>query len=147
MNLAIEQARAAEGWGDVPIGAVIVRDDTVIVSAGNRRAADCDPVAHAELLAIRAAAEAVGDWRLNDCRLYVTLEPCLMCAGAIVLARVGEVIYGATDPKAGAVASLYQVLSDRCLNHRPSIVGGVLAGPCGMLLTDFFRAQRRLGKK
>lgn len=147
MHEAIEQARLAEGWSDVPIGAVIVRHGSVIAAAGNRRAVDSDPTAHAELLAIRAAAEAIGDWRLSDCELYVTLEPCLMCAGAIVLARLSTVVYGAADPKAGAVESLYRVLSDDRLNHRPEVVGGVLAGPCGAMLTEFFRAQRRLGKK
>ncbi len=147
MPLAIAEAEAAGARGDVPIGAVVVREGEVIAAAGNRRVADADPVAHAELLAIRAAAAAVGDWRLNDCRLYVTLEPCVMCAGAIVLARVGEVVYGAADPKAGAVESLYRVLDDPRLNHRPGVRGGVLADRCGALLREFFGAQRRLGKK
>lgn len=147
MRLAIEQARLAEGWGDVPIGAVVVRAGEVVAATGNRRAADRDPVAHAELLAIRAAARRLGDWRLSECALYVTLEPCAMCAGAIVLARVGTVVYGAADPKAGAVASLYQLLADERLNHRPEVVAGVLADECSLLLTEFFRAQRRLGKK
>ena len=147
MQLAIEQARAARRWGDVPIGAVIVIDDQVIAAAGNRRAADTDPTAHAELLAIRRAAEAIGDWRLIDCRLYVTLEPCIMCAGAIVLSRLPVVVYGAADPKAGAVESLYTLLADPRLNHRPDVRGGVLADECGDLLRVFFAAQRRLGKK
>lgn len=147
MRLAIEQARLAEGWGDVPIGAVVVRAGEVVSAAGNRRAADRDPVAHAELLAIRAAAQRLGDWRLNECALYVTLEPCAMCAGAIVLARVDTVVYGAADPKAGAVASLYQLLADERLNHRPEVIAGVLGDECSTLLTEFFRTQRRLGKK
>ncbi len=147
MQLAIEQARAARRWGDVPIGAVIVVGDQVIAAAGNRRVADTDPTAHAELLAIRRAAEAIGDWRLIDCRLYVTLEPCIMCAGAIVLSRLPVVVYGAADPKAGAVESLYTLLADPRLNHRPDVRGGVLADECGDLLRDFFAAQRRLGKK
>jgi len=147
MHLALEQARAAGRWGDVPIGAAIIRDGDVIAAAGNRRAVDNDPVAHAELLAIRAAAAATGDWRLTGCTLYVTLEPCIMCAGAIVLARLDTVVYGAADPKAGAVESLYALLGDTRLNHQPQVIGGVLATPCGQLLTDFFRHQRSLGKK
>lgn len=148
MRLAIEQARTAANWGDVPIGAVIVQAGVgVIAAAGNRRAVDRDPVAHAELLAIRAAAAAIGDWRLTDCTLYVTLEPCIMCAGAIILARLPRVVYGATDPKAGAAGSVYPVLLEDRLNHRAELVPGVLADECGQLLTDFFRAQRRLGKK
>ena len=115
--------------------------------AATRRAVDGDPTAHAEMLVIRAAAAEVGDWRLSDCELYVTLEPCTMCAGAIVLARLARVIYGAADPKAGAVESLYQVLSDGRFNHRPAVVGGVLAEECGALLTEFFRARRRMGEK
>ncbi|MEZ6113001.1 MAG: nucleoside deaminase [Pirellulaceae bacterium] len=106
-----------------------------------------DPTAHAEMLAITQAAEAVGDWRLEGCTLYVTLEPCPMCAGAILQARIPRVVYGATDPKAGAVESLFQLLEDRRLNHRAEVTSGVLAGPCGEILTEFFRAQRRLGKK
>jgi tRNA(adenine34) deaminase len=147
MRLAIEQAQAAAAWGDVPIGAVIVQGGRVVAGAGNRRAVDRDPVAHAELLAIRAAAAAVGDWRLTECTLYVTLEPCIMCAGAIILARLGQVVYGADDPKAGAAGSVYSVLLENRLNHQARIVPGVLADECGRLLTDFFRAQRKLGKK
>lgn len=147
MRLAIEQAQRAAQWGDVPIGAVIVREGQVVAAAGNRRAVDADPVAHAELLAIRAAAGAIGDWRLTDCTLYVTLEPCVMCAGAIVLARIGRVVYGAPDLKAGAAGSVYGILLEDRLNHRAELLGGVLADECGQLLTDFFQAQRRLGKK
>jgi tRNA(adenine34) deaminase len=147
MGLAIEQARLAEGWGDVPIGAVIVRSEEVLSAAGNRRAADADPTAHAELLAIRAAARSAGDWRLSDCEMYVTLEPCVMCAGAIVLSRLARVVYGAADPKAGAARSLYRLLEDPRLNHRPAVAAGVLAEECGRMLTAFFQARRRLGKK
>lgn len=147
MRLAIAQARAAQDWGDVPIGAVVVQGDAVISAAGNRRALDGDPTAHAEMLAIRAAAATLGDWRLEGCELFVTLEPCVMCAGAIVLARLPRLVYGAGDPKAGAVHSLYSILADPRLNHRPEVVAGVLAEECGQLLSEFFRAQRRLGKK
>jgi len=147
MTLALQQARAARQWGDVPIGAVIVRDGAVIAAAGNRRVVDSDPTAHAELSAIRAAAEAVGDWRLTGCELYVTLEPCIMCAGAIVLARLDTVVYGAADPRAGAVESLYSILADTRLNHQPEVVAGVLADECGRLLREFFAHQRSLGKK
>jgi len=147
MREALAEARRAEAAGDVPIGAVIVRAGRIIARAGNRRTADNDPVAHAELLAIRAAAAAVGDWRLTGCTLYVTLEPCVMCAGAIILARLDAVVYGAADPKAGAVETLYHLLADPRLNHRPDVLGGILAGDCAALLTDFFRRQRAMGKK
>jgi tRNA(adenine34) deaminase len=149
MDAAIAQALAAKHEGDVPIGAVVVRDDDgeIIASAHNRRIIDADPTAHAEMLAIRAAAEAIGDWRLGGCTMVVTLEPCCMCAGAIVLARMGRVVYGASDPKAGAVDTLYQLCSDPRLNHRLEVVAGVQAAKCGQLLTDFFRAQRAAGKK
>jgi tRNA(adenine34) deaminase len=147
MEAAIEQARLAVELDEVPIGAVVVRDGRILAAAHNRRRLDADPTAHAEMLAIRAAAEAVGDWRLTGCSLAVTLEPCAMCAGAIVLARLDRVIYGAADPKAGAVQSLYPLLSDTRLNHQPEVVAGVRAETCGRLLTDFFRAQRARGKK
>jgi tRNA(adenine34) deaminase len=149
MAAAIEQALAARDASDVPIGAVIVRDadGEIIAAAHNRRIIDSDPTAHAEMLAIRAAAEAIGDWRLSGCTMVVTLEPCCMCAGAIVLARMDRVVYGAADPKAGAVDTLYQLCSDPRLNHRLDIVAGVQAAKCGGLLTDFFRAQRAAGKK
>ena len=148
MAAAIEQALAARRAGDVPIGAVIANDDgEIIASAHNRRIIDADPTAHAEMLAIRAAASAVGAWRLGGCTMVVTLEPCCMCAGAIVLARMDRVVYGASDPKAGAVDTLYQLCSDPRLNHRLEIVAGVEAAKCGQLLTDFFRAQREAGKK
>jgi tRNA(adenine34) deaminase len=147
MQRAIDQARHAEQLGDVPIGAVIVRERQVLAEACNRRIIDGDPTAHAEMLAIRRAASALGDWRLTGCSLYVTLEPCPMCAGAIVLARLDEVVYGATDPKAGAVDTLYDILRDDRLNHRAEVTGGVMAETCGRLLTEFFRRQRAMGKK
>src|SRR5262249_16420342 len=128
------------------IGAVIVHGDRVIAAAHNQREQLRDPTAHAEMVAITQAAETLGSWRLIDCTLYVTLEPCPMCAGAIVQARIPLVVYGAADPKAGAVATLYQLLSDRRLNHQAQIVAGVLAAPCGELLTRFFESQRKIGK-
>lgn len=145
--MALAEAQAAEGEEEVPIGAIIVRDDEVIASAHNQREQLHDPTAHAEMIAITQAAEAIGDWRLEQCTLYVTLEPCCMCAGAILQARIPRVVYGATDPKAGAVQTLYHLLNDERLNHRCEVIGGVLAGPCGEILTKFFRSQRALGKK
>ncbi|MCD4824491.1 MAG: tRNA adenosine(34) deaminase TadA [Phycisphaerae bacterium] len=147
MAEALAQARLAAELDEVPIGAVVARDGVVIAAAHNRRMLDNDPTAHAEILAIRAAAEAIGDWRLSGCVLAVTLEPCCMCAGAIVLARLDEVIYGATDPKAGAVDTLYQICNDPRLNHRVEVTAGVMADECGQILTDFFKAQRAKGKK
>jgi tRNA(adenine34) deaminase len=143
MQLALREARAAEAHGDVPIGAVVVRDGEVIAARHNERELTGDPTAHAEVLAIRAAAEVVGHWRLLDCTLYVTLEPCVMCAGAIVNSRIGRVVYAATDPKAGAVASLYEVCSDQRLNHRPPVEGGLCAQEAGDLLRNFFASRRR----
>ena len=142
MHLALAQARAAAEHGDVPIGAVVVRDGVVIAARHNERELTGDPTAHAEVLAIRDAAALVGHWRLLDCTLYVTLETCVMCPGALVNARIGRVVYGATDPKAGAVASLYEVCADVRLNHRPPVEGGVLADQCGQLLKAFFAARR-----
>jgi len=142
MELALRQAREAAVLGEAPIGAVLVYDGEVVAEAHNRRETDRDPVAHAELLAIRQAAQRLGRWRLSGCTLYVTLEPCLMCAGALVLARLDRLVYGAADPKAGAVVSLYRVLEDERLNHRVEVTGGVLAERCGALLSDFFRARR-----
>lgn len=142
MELALEQARLAASHGDVPIGAVIVRDGKVIAAAGNRREADLDPTAHAEILAIRQAAAKLGGWRLPGTSLFVTLEPCAMCAGAIVLARIPRVVFGAGDPKAGAAGSVLDVLGESALNHRPEVLGGVLADECGALLTSFFAARR-----
>ena len=147
MQLALQQAAQAQEAGEVPVGAVIVHREHLIAAAFNQREQLRDPTAHAEMLAITQAAAARNDWRLNDCVLYVTLEPCPMCAGAIVQARIPLVVYGAADPKAGAVQSLYQILSDARLNHRCEVVSGILADQCGLLLTHFFRRQRELGKK
>ena len=142
MLLAIERARAAEDHGDVPIGAVLARGEEVLGAAGNERELRADPTAHAEILAIRAAAEALGGWRLPETTLYVTLEPCAMCAGAIVLARIPQVVYGAPDPKAGAAGSVLNVLAEPALNHRPEVTGGVLEPECAALLRDFFSSRR-----
>ncbi len=147
MQLALAEAEQALREAEVPIGAVIVHDDRVIAAAHNQREQLHDPTAHAEMIAITQAAEALGSWRLADCTLYATLEPCPMCAGAIVQARIPVVVYGATDPKAGAVQSLFRLLDDSRLNHRCTIVSGVSAEPCGAILTRFFEQQRRLGKK
>ena len=147
MRLAFAQAEAALAENEVPVGAVIVREGNVIAAAHNQREQLRDPTAHAEMIAITQAAESLGSWRLEGCTLYVTLEPCPMCAGAILQARLPRVVYAATDPKAGAVDTLYRLLSDARLNHTCQTVAGVLAEPCGRLLTQFFQAQRRLGKK
>jgi tRNA(adenine34) deaminase len=147
MQLALEEARQAMSEEEVPVGAVIVCEDRVVARAHNQREQLQDPTAHAEMIAITQAAASVGSWRLDGCVLYVTLEPCPMCAGAILQARVATVVYGAADPKAGAVHSLYRLLEDSRLNHRAEVVPGVLAGPCGEILTQFFQNQRRLGKK
>jgi tRNA(adenine34) deaminase len=142
MALALERAREAEGHGDVPIGAVIARGEEVLASAGNERELRRDPTAHAEILAIRAAAEALGGWRLSDTTLYVTLEPCAMCAGAIVLARIPAVVYAALDPKAGAAGSVLDVLAEPALNHRPEVTAGVLETESATLLRNFFARRR-----
>lgn len=143
----IEAGRALE-VDEIPIGAVIAGPDgQILARAHNRRHVDNDPTAHAELLAIRQAAEALGDWRLEHCTLAVTLEPCPMCAGAIVLARIPTLIYGAADPKGGAVHTLYQLCTDERLNHRVEVLAGIQAEACGKILTDFFGAQRAKGKK
>ena len=147
MRMALVEAEAARAEDEAPVGAVIVHEDRVIASAHNQREQLHDPTAHAEMIAITQAAEALQSWRLEGCVLYVTLEPCPMCAGAIVQARIPTVVYGATDPKGGAVHSLYELLSDRRLNHQSQIVSGVLLEPCGRILTEFFQAKRRLGKK
>ncbi|MFF9122357.1 tRNA adenosine(34) deaminase TadA [Streptomyces sp. NPDC014889] len=143
MRLALDEARRAVPGGDVPVGAVLLADDgTTVLGVGhNEREATGDPTAHAEVLAIRRAAARTGQWRLSGCTLVVTLEPCTMCAGAIVLSRVDRVVYGARDEKAGAAGSLWDVVRDRRLNHRPEVVEGVLAGECAALLTDFFRGR------
>jgi tRNA(adenine34) deaminase len=143
MQRALAEARAALAHGDVPVGAVVVRDGQVIAAAHNERELTGDPTAHAEVLAMRAAAAVVGHWRLDECTLYVTLEPCAMCAGAVVNARVARLVFGATDPKAGAVRSLYEVADDPRLNHRAVIESGLMADEAGALLKDFFAARRR----
>jgi tRNA(adenine34) deaminase len=142
MGLALECAREAERHGDVPIGAVLAREGEPLATAGNERELRRDPTAHAEILAIRAAAEALGGWRLPDTALYVTLEPCAMCAGAIVLARIPTVVFGAPDPKGGAAGSVLDVLGEPALNHRPRVIGGVLEAECAALLRDFFAGRR-----
>jgi tRNA(adenine34) deaminase len=147
MGRALELAAQAAAEDEVPVGAVIIRQGRMIGGAYNQREMLHDPTAHAEMLAITQAAEAVGDWRLEECTLYVTLEPCPMCAGAILQARIPRVVYGATDLKAGAVDSLFRLLDDSRLNHRASVTGGVLADRSGMLLSEFFRGKRALGKK
>ena len=142
MRLALREAQRAPAHEDVPIGAVLIREGEVLAGAHNERELRADPTAHAEILALRDGARALGSWRLLDCTLYVTLEPCAMCAGAIVLARVPRVVFGATDPKAGAAGSVLDVLSEPRLNHRPEVISGVLAPDCGQLLSGFFAARR-----
>ena len=143
MRLALAEASAALETGDVPVGAVVVRDGEVIATGRNERELHEDPTAHAELLAIRRAAQATGDRHLTDCTLVVTLEPCVMCAGAIVAARIPTVVFGAWDEKAGAAGSLYDVLRDRRLNHRVEVYAGVEADAASRLLLDFFEDPRR----
>ena len=149
MQLALEEARRAMSAGEVPIGCVIVHDPTqrVIGRGHNRRETDEDPTAHAEIVAMRQAATALGHWRLLDCTMYVTLEPCPMCAGALLNARLPRLVYGCDDPKAGAVRSLFTLLEDPRLNHRVQVTAGVLAEECAEPLRAFFRQQRALGKK
>jgi tRNA(adenine34) deaminase len=142
MQLALAEAEAAAAHDDVPIGAVVVRDGELLARDHNRRELDQDPTAHAELLALRAAAAATGRWRLDGCTLYVTLEPCTMCAGALVLARLATVVFAADDPKAGAVGALYDIPRDPRLNHTVEVVRGVEADPAAALLKGFF-AERR----
>ena len=142
MRLALREAEQAPAHGDVPVGAVIVREGEVAASGHNERELRHDPTAHAELLAIREAARALGGWRLLDCVLYVTLEPCAMCAGAIVLSRLPRVIYGASDPKAGAAGSVLDVLAEPRLTHRPEVAAGLLAEESSVLLRDFFGSRR-----
>ena len=147
MRLALAEAERALTEEEVPVGALIVQGERVIAAAHNQREALHDPTAHAEMIAITQAAAHVGDWRLEGCTLYVTLEPCIMCCGAILHARLPTVVYGATDPKAGAAGSLFHLLDDKRLNHRCQVIPGILAAPSGEILTRFFQAQRRLGKK
>jgi tRNA(adenine34) deaminase len=142
MDMAIDEARAAGQRGEVPVGCVVVRDGEVIARAGNRTLADCDPTAHAELLAIRSAASFLGSERLNACDLYVTLEPCAMCAGAVSFARIRRLYYGAADPKGGAVDHGVQFFSSPTCHHRPEIYGGLAAAEASVLLKDFFKERR-----
>jgi tRNA(adenine34) deaminase len=142
MRLALREATLALEHDDVPVGAVIVRQGEVLAAAHNERELRADPTAHAELLALRAAARAVGSWRVLESVLYVTLEPCAMCAGAIVLARIPRVIFGTTDPKAGAAGSVLDVLAEPRLNHRPQVQGGLLADECAAVLRAFFAGRR-----
>ena len=146
MRRALRAAALASGWGDVPVGAVVLdAAGTVLAEAANEREHTGDPTAHAEILALRRAARVAGGRRLDGCTLVVTLEPCTMCAGALVLARVARLVYGAIDPKAGAVGSLWDVVRDRRLNSRPEVVAGLLADECAALLRDFFAARRSSG--
>jgi tRNA(adenine34) deaminase len=146
MRLALEQAEVAQAADEVPIGAIIVHEGRVLAAGRNEREGLRDPTAHAEMIAITQAAAAIGNWRLAGCTLYVTLEPCPMCAGAIVLARIPRVVYGAADPKAGAVRSLFTLLEDTRLNHRCEVVEGVLGERCGSILSEFFQ-RRRLDRR
>ena len=143
MRAALREARESLARDEVPVGCVIVHDGSIVGRGHNPAEALQDATAHAEILAIGAASNALGSWRLSDCTLYVTLEPCAMCAGAIVLARLGRLVYGATDPKAGACGSVLDVIGERRLNHRVPVTHGVLAGDCGELLREFFRRKRK----
>jgi tRNA(adenine34) deaminase len=144
MRRALELAAQAGNIGEVPVGALVVHENQIISEAYNERESKPSALAHAELTVLADACAKLKRWRLTDCTLYVTLEPCVMCAGALVQARVSRVVYGARDPKAGAVESLYQVLSDTRLNHRPQVTGGVLSEECGKILSDFFRERRAI---
>ncbi len=142
MRHALALARRAAVTGEVPVGALVVRDGVVLGEGWNQPIGRCDPTAHAEIQALRAAAERVGNYRLTGATLYVTLEPCAMCAGAMLHARIARLVYGADDPRAGAVSSVFEILGDRRLNHRVPAEGGMLAAECGALLQEFFRARR-----
>jgi tRNA(adenine34) deaminase len=142
MRVALQEAERAAGWGDVPIGSVVTRGDQVLARAGNQRERLADPTAHAEILALREAAAAVGSWRLAGCTMYLTLEPCAMCAGAIVLARVDRLVFGASDPKAGFAGSLGDLVRDPRLNHRVEVTSGVLTDECADVLREFFAGRR-----
>jgi len=146
MRRALDQARLAADAGEVPVGAVVYQGDRVLAQAHNLREANGDPTAHAEVLALRAAAKTLGVWRLVGCAIAVTLEPCPMCAGALVNARIDKLVYGTVDPKMGCVDTLHQLCTDPRFNHRVQVIAGVLAQPCGQLLSDFFQ-QRRIAKK
>jgi len=147
MRQALEEARAAAAIGEVPIGAVVVCDGQVVAVGSNRREIDADPTAHAEMIAVREAARVLGRWRLEGCTVYVTLEPCPMCAGALHAARVDRCVYGAVDPKAGALGTLYDIASDERLNHRYDVVAGVLADESAALLREFFMRLRARGRE
>jgi tRNA(adenine34) deaminase len=147
MSLALREAEQAFREDEVPVGAVIVHEGRIVASAHNQREQLHDPTAHAEMIAITQAAESLRSWRLDGCTLYVTLEPCPMCAGAILLARIPWLVYGATDPKAGAVDSLFHLLNDSRLNHRVQVIPNMMADRCGEILSRFFQAKRQLGKK
>ncbi len=142
MRHALKLARRAQELGEVPVGAVLVKDDEIVADVWNRPIASHDPSAHAEMVAMREAAAALRNYRLGGLTLYVTLEPCVMCCGALVHARLDRLVYGAADPKAGGVVSLYRILDDRRLNHRVAVTAGIRAEECGALLTEFFRARR-----
>jgi tRNA(adenine34) deaminase len=146
MARALELAAEARNLGEVPVGALVARSGRIIAQAYNLRETLRDPTAHAERLALTWAGRALGSWRLDGCVLYVTLEPCAMCAGAIVLSRIARLVYGATDPKAGACESLYRLASDPRLNHRPEITTGIMAAECGEILKEFFQERRRFRK-
>ena len=147
MERAITLAQAAAAKGEVPVGAVVYKGNKIIAQASNNREATCDPVGHAELLAMSAAGKAMRDWRLEGCTLAVTLEPCPMCAGAMVNARLGRVIYGASDPKAGACKSVFSIPTDKRLNHEVKVISGVLGERCSQLLKDFFKRRRLQNKQ
>jgi tRNA(Arg) A34 adenosine deaminase TadA len=142
MRAALEEARTAAHWGDVPVGAVVAKDGEIVGKGRNVRERQQDPTGHAEILALRAASETIGRWHLEGCTLYVTLEPCAMCAGAMVLARIDRLVFGATDPKAGFAGSLGDLVRDPRLNHSIEVESGVLAGASGDMLKDFFRERR-----
>ena len=147
MQHALELANRAESEGEVPVGAIVVYEDQVIGEGWNRPIIDNDPTAHAEIMALRNAAKKINNYRLLDTSLYVTLEPCIMCSGAIIHSRVKRVVYGATDPKAGAVESAFNILGTDCLNHQVNVERGILAKECGQVLTDFFRKRRNEKKR
>lgn len=147
MGHALKLAHAAGALGDIPVGAVIFRGEEIIATGGNRREADLDPTGHAEIVALRAAGKALGTWRLDNCTLVVTLEPCPMCAGALVNARIGRLVYGCTDQKAGAAGTLFNIPTDERLNHRMPVTAGVRADDCKELLQTFFQARRAAGHK
>ena len=142
MRLALAEARAAAEHGEVPVGCVVVLGDSVLARSGNRTISDCDPSAHAEIVALRAAAKGLGNYRLNGASAYVTVEPCAMCAGAMIQARIGRLVYGCDDPKGGAVHSCFEIFSHSGLNHRVEVLGGVLAEECAQALQTFFAARR-----